>query len=1780
MRKMVLGTLASLSVFNVSEAHAKTIEYKYVTESELTIREKALMQSELTSNTVSHYDEYVMVFRPESLPKTGDNMSALAPIIGMGLILIVMRKKRVKSILLITALGPLALHSVNAISTLDTYNTSYVLNVGDELPAMIKEIPNYVFVGYIEKDVYDDAVNQEEIPPQPEESVAVENTVIKEPAVENTVIKDPIVEEVVPEVDNNVAVEPQPQPEAMPEVLQDGSPEVVIATDKGTGLSFVKSEAVITEVVQPVEKEQVENRDMFVGDTHVTSGTPGVTFTIDIDGKETVVEKAGTPEVTEVGTRPVTVLRREIIELPFEIEEVADPNAYTDEVMETPGVTGERIEDITTNEKTGEVTVDVVSETPATPQVIKRGTKEIKGRVQESVVTSIPFTEEIVEDDTLPQGHRVVETLGQDGELETVTVYETIKGVKTDTVLETTTRQLVEPIKQVVRVGTQVLKTEPIVSFKQLSEDDLKKHISVTHAVEDPTNALINATFTIYDKTTGTVVKTVTVVPGQSADVLDGLLYDTPYEIETSYTYNLGTGEVTKTLPEVVPFELEVKKIEMKHVANAKLFEVSAEGASAERSTLKVAPTNVSNYYVKIDATDKRDAYIPVNNIEEVTVEGESAYKVTAKLDELVQDRTEYHEDYVFYVRKSKDSENGIYHTFEDLVQAVKADPSGTFTIGSDLFAPESKEKYIKEFSGSLNGGDFAIHNLTAPLFEKASGTIRNLDLKHVNINSEDSFVGALAGELTKGAKIENVAVSGNVSGKTMVGGLVGKATEAMLENVSFTGNVKSPGTVKTGQNYVGGLVGRIEHGGINRGKVDANVESASWNNNQRVGGIVGSLYTEKNTGIANVYATGTVTNHNPEVTTGAVGLVGSIWQNGTLKNAVTNMKVTNGVHINSDIADTRARIDRKTVFHTPEATATATDSWSKADANALDKVATFGLDAQVSPDKNLKIYETGYHVDYAKVDHYDATRETAYRNMEKLIPLFNKETIVKYGNRVNGDLATKLVKSVTPMKNGQVVTHIDAPDDVDTILVHFEDDTVVKKSVAFKEVFKNTGVLEYTIDNVIYTPEQLIGQYDDIVNRVVPALQSVVYHAEETAHKIGKVATDQQIADHAKNEKVDLAEGRVRWYRERMDELYLKPTIDAIKAKMPEYVRQLLATDASINTSDGAIADAMVHKIISNKENLLFGLAYMQRWYNINFADMNVRDLMTYHQDFNGLPVSTIDFLIALGKNYDSVKAANNLATYVDHIKRNNGEDSILDFYTDFRKKFTTYKDDQEWFKNTSTLMYSENPSRVIPDYDVSVWRKLTVGDYEKKHILPLLTADKGVYAITSMNGIMFGGIDTYHKDRAALTDADWVKFQETIDKVGVWHRDYFDFWYRIANDDVKEKIKQNIHTWDAKGSSPWTGDTISETVSDFIGPIGMRWAMNGSAAYANGSATFFVAYSALNQGGQVVYTHEATHNMDGRAYLGKYGRRTPSGAEMYARGLLETAGSSDQGVIGLNMTFDWSEDRKNAVKSQAMVHNATPDRFKNEADTNEYLRRAFDVIYSLDILEAEYALENDKVGQLFNQMTTTHDGWLAQMTRGEIADTSVIRTLDDFVEHDLISYRYQRGNTDGYKLAENGYWHVTLAAPIFGTGTGPKGVAGDLLYRRMAWEAWGNGGYTDGFLNYASNKLKADPKGPNVTDDMVATAISGGQHTTMKALKKSWIKERADKLTQLKPITFTMDNKQYVIKNSEDLRALINKTLENDLAKKRTDISKLKNHIFAAYLRETDEFRQDVYQ
>lgn len=164
-----------------------------------------------------------------------------------------------------------------------------------------------------------------------------------------------------------------------------------------------------------------------------------------------------------------------------------------------------------------------------------------------------------------------------------------------------------------------------------------------------------------------------------------------------------------------------------------------------------------------------------------------------------------------------------------------------------------------KKFTGSYDGGGFQINglainlNITVNVTEFAVGLfgfvdhalIKNLILEDVNIVGTWG-VGGLVGNASTGSRLENVHVSGNVTGSNHVGGLAGflSNSEVYLATAQVT---------VQGEDQTGGLVGTSFEG-----RVSGSHAGGSVTGTQSVGGLIGHQESAKM--VIGSYATGEVT--------------------------------------------------------------------------------------------------------------------------------------------------------------------------------------------------------------------------------------------------------------------------------------------------------------------------------------------------------------------------------------------------------------------------------------------------------------------------------------------------------------------------------------------------------------------------------------------------------------------------------------------------------------------------------------------------------------------------------------------------------------------------------------------------------------------------------------------------------------------------------------------------------------------------------------------------------
>ena len=1281
-----------------------------------------------------------------------------------------------------------------------------------------------------------------------------------------------------------------------------------------------------------------------------------------------------------------------------------------------------------------------------------------------------------------------------------------------------------------------------------------------------------------------------------------------------------------------------IKKLELRNISSVELY--SKDGTKYRHVTsLASVPNDPQNYFMKIKSENFKDVMLPVESITNANKDNRDVYKIVASANNLIHhENNNVLENYTYYLPKTQQSESGIYTSFKNLVDAMNRDPYGEFRLGATMDArevelPDGQESYVKnEFHGTLIGQNsnkyYAVYNLKKPLFNVLSNArVQNLSLKDVNISAKDDTA-TLAKEANSNTHIDNVHVAGAIAGERGIGGLVSQVNNSTISNSSYTGRITN--TYKTVASYqIGGLVGKLSGLGALIDKSIASIDMATnaTQGDQSIGGIAGAVID--NAVISSSYAEGKLNNVKPFAYVG--GVVGDLWdpvdgleKSGKLLNVLSDVDITNGNAITGkDFTRMKATSvysnkNNKVVNVVPEDDEILTkDSTVQRgevleDAQIREKKAAFATKNTIkTEDFNLS---SRYVTDYRNLENADSSKEKVYKNIEKLLPFYNRETIVKYGNLVeaSSNLYNKELLSVVPMKDNEVISDINKnKESINKLLLYYADNTSETKNIEYQSDF--SSVAEYRIGgtNLIYTPNTLLRNYQNILDEVLPGLNSVEYKSDEI-RKVLDVSKDVSLT-----------------------ELYLEEQFNTTKTNLKDSLTKLLTADAAIAENNNKIIDNyVIEKIKNNKEALLLGLTYLERWYNFKYGETKAKDLVMYHLDFFGKSNSSaLDNVIELGKSgYNNLLAKNNVITYNVLLAKNYKTNNLFDALEKYRKAFVPDKTNNEWFKEQTKAYIVEEKSTIkeVSDkqsiagspYSIGVYDRLTSQSWKyPSMVLPLLTLpEKSVFIIANISTIGFGAYDRYRsKEHSAGTNLN--NYVETkAREAAARFRDHYDYWYKILDDKNKEKLYRSVLVYDAfrfgtderedKDTYQADFETNHPAIKHFFGPAGNNVVHNSNGAYATGDAFYYMAYRMLDKDGAVTYTHEMTHNSDREIYLGGYGRRNGLGPEFYAKGLLQAPDHPYDPTITINSILKY-EEAENPTRLQ--VKDPTK-RFNNAEDLQKYMHNMFDVIYMLEYLEgnAVVKLEIDKKNELLrkieNKFETDPDG-------SKVYATNVIRylkpeeltkltTFNSLIENDVITRRgYENGNDDTFK--RNGYYTIKLFSPIYAALSNNEGTPGDLMGRRMAFELLAAKGFKDGMVPYISNQYAEEAKAKgkviksygkvvgNVTDKLVLEKVFNNRYSSWVEFKKAMYDERIAKFNNLISISFYNPNVSFsrnskvTITNIDMLRKMITEAVNADAEDERVNIypeysrvHKLKQAIFKAYLDQTNDFRSSIFE
>ncbi|TVX15355.1 peptidase, partial [Streptococcus pneumoniae] len=749
----------------------------------------------------------------------------------------------------------------------------------------------------------------------------------------------------------------------------------------------------------------------------------------------------------------------------------------------------------------------------------------------------------------------------------------------------------------------------------------------------------------------------------------------------------------------------------------------------------------------------------------------------------------------------------------------------------------------------------------------------------------------------------------------------------------------------------------------------------------------------------------------------------------------------------------------------------------------------------------------------------------------------------------------------------------------------------------------------------LVYTPNAFLKDYTSIIDRVKNDLNTVQYDPTSLKNLLG-------ISDNVK-----------------LTELYLDEQFAKTKEHLTETLKKLLSADAAVSGNNDIIDNYIVDKIKRNKEALMLGLTYLERWYDFKFDKASAKDLLMFHMDFFGKGnTSPLDTIIELGKSgYNNLLAKNNVVTYNALLTNNYGTKDLFSALEGYRKAFAPTQTNNDWFKSQTKAYIVEEKSNILEvkanqekagsKYSIGVYDRITSDSWKYRNmVLPLLTLpEKSVFVISTISSLGFGAYDRYrNKEHQASGDLNSF-VEENARETAKRQRDHYDYWYRILDEKEREKLYRNILLYDAykfgddhtegKAKKVATFDDPNPAMQHFFGPVGNKVGHNEHGAYATGDAVYYMGYRMLDKDGAITYTHEMTHDSDQDIYLGGYGRRSGLGPEFFAKGLLQAPDHPNDATITINSILKHS--KSDSTEGQRLQVLDPTTRFNNADDLKQYVHNMFDVIYMLEYLEGKSIISQLSATEKMTALRKIENKYVKDREDGnEVYATNVVQNLteedakkltsfENLIDNNILSAREYKSK----EYERNGYFTIKLFAPIYAALSSDIGTPGDLMGRRIAYELLAAKGFKDGMVPYISNQYEevAKQNGKKitiygkerglVTDELVLQKVFNGQYETWTEFKKAMYNERVAQFDRLNKVTFNDTTQPWqtfakkTTSSVDELQKLMDVAVRKDAEHNYyhwnnynpdidSEVHKLKKAIFKAYLDQTDDFRSSIFE
>ena len=1211
-----------------------------------------------------------------------------------------------------------------------------------------------------------------------------------------------------------------------------------------------------------------------------------------------------------------------------------------------------------------------------------------------------------------------------------------------------------------------------------------------------------------------------------------------------------------------------------------------------ENVTLEEINSNKENYFVEI-------------NMENMPSVRTNIKKVEKKDGHLI-----LHLDYE-YVTKEEDKNNDLEIDFGEIKDGkvknethpdvafnallAKLEANQDVTLNQNYDASTiSKEgiTYISSYTGKLDGNGYTIENLSKPLFNDLQGTVTDLTIKNVTLDSNGK--GALAID-SHSAKVSDVIVNNfnktNAwNGNDRNGGLIGSAYDkTVIERCGVKNAILKINDAQ--QN--GGLVGRLENSTI-RDSYAIGTINGYWNFN---GGLVGNAINSEITGsfakvnvsgntkcdFACTYNSASTYKNNISLSTG-----GSSFAGGMTNKSENNYYLTESETTTLNVKNIKKDDVNKDLFE-----------------QATFDSKIWRLNDKISYD-NTPIFQKEKITDLKGADNekFDESKITLYNNLMKLMPFYKADKIIELAEDVKDeDLKTKVISHILPVdSNGSAVTYITSDN--------------LKKINKIKIVYNDDTKKEYKVnyDNT----------YDFVATYRIPSLKLDYNYNHYVINASSQIVND--LTNYLKG--LDYTESLDTLTATADSRIYKDFYNDTTSKELKEFVLKYLSNSNFTNTTDSEEINAYLENSVKkdkNIEKVLYVYNYFRRFYDVEIDGMKLYDYMLFRMDDYDRSLTAEKITNLYLASDDNFKTSTTGTVYKNILSTYTGKDTIAKFIEHMVIAFGD-GDLDAWAKNQFKGYLVEIPVKInevpLEDVQYTLWDHFINPDIKgykaDDRMLPILTLPKNAaYIISTPVQFVIGAQRSYIDNPDDPTQQNL--FQRRVMSYAKRMATYYDTAYKILGDAT---LFNNIHTWhhdvryayDENGSRVYQQIGTNEPFHKNFNEVTGYWqTSDGNAAVAWGDRIDWSAEGLLDGnidedlvkdlGKEIqeytyhTFTHETAHNIDARLFLRNYGRRYDAGGEDYAdSGFMQSFGPNDIVMnLSVDRQYDVSPSDSNWEVSKETGSSYTPKRIDSKDKIHDYYRKVFETIYVMDYIEAQAFLKltpeqqaeigiqvsypnedekfaKDSAGNIIPDGKTYKEDEYARFrsrlrTGYSQMDASHweslhLTSIDDLIDKKVMKY------SGVYKYSsrgDNSYGGEGINTAHWYQPNNPYGRPDSYALKWIAYEMLGYKGYDEGFVEYYSNihagtgtvykDLSHPENGTSTinnykTDNMAIHTISGGLYNNIDDYKKARFKETGENLKHLREINVNeYAQKMYdaLVKDAKEMKQKVDQRIKN---------------------------------